>query len=309
MLAVMELSRGMDAPQPEITIMSARLVFSAFAAASLLWSFNALSATPASGELNDETGSIAFGGGPFVLANPTPATPDGPLCGTNERTLMLCDVFALKIALSPEFREENTKTPIQVSLEFAHPAAPATAGVDYDLYLVDSAGNILSDSASDPGVFEVVTAPLSVMKDGDYEVWVIPFLPLGSSYTAVAQIGRGKSAPLEVTPAVAVPGQTLTFDARGLASVTPADGYRFDFGDGRVVTDADGLVEHAYTTPNQYRATVTGISGQRGTVSAAQTIVIQDEAVSVKGSGLLAGGFGLFSLLSLFGLAGLRKLA
>ena len=59
-----------------------------------------------------------------------------------------------------------------------------TAAADFDLYVLDAAGNEVASSASSADPEEVVLPPTS----GTYTVRVVPFAPLGDSYKATASL-------------------------------------------------------------------------------------------------------------------------
>ncbi len=70
----------------------------------------------------------------------------------------------------------------------------ANSAADFDLYVLDAAGNTVATSASSADPEEVVLPPTT----GTYTVRVVPFAPAGESYTA--------KASLETKPADPAPG-------------------------------------------------------------------------------------------------------
>ena len=158
----------------------------------LLSAGTAHAATPASGELNDETLSLAWdGAGPYVVPNVTPV--NGAATVVCDPTVPpLCDEYVINVNLSDEFRAlpENQRGSVKIGIEF-----PVTAGVeDYDLYLRDSAGAAMGESATSGQ--EAIVVPLKTLKNGSYTVVVVPFTPMATNYTGYVEIaGSGaKSA-------------------------------------------------------------------------------------------------------------------
>lgn len=287
--------------------MSTRLSFSAFVAASLLLSFNAGAAVPASGSLTVDAPVLNWtGDAPFLVTNVTPASGE-PTCAAEPAG---CDNFALTVDIADEFRadEANKKETIRITVSWPN----ATGAGDFDVYFYDAADNLIGESATSANP-EIIVVPMSVLKNGDYRFMTIPFAPLGDNYDAVAQIGKSKSAnekSLSISPMVAAPFESVAFDARSLVAAGVDATYTFDFGDGNSLTNDTGMAEHVYSRPAAYLARVTVVDARKVSYRASQTVAIEGvAAVAKSGSGLLAGSFGLISLLSLFGLAGLRKFA
>ena len=155
---------------------------------------SAHAATPASGELND-AGPLNFSGGPFVIPNPTSDAEnlaDGPL--VCEPMLMNCDEFTLTVNISDEFRadEANKKEGVQFALNFTAATPELDAQADFELYLFDSAGTKVVSSVSGAGVPEAFRLPLSTLKNGDYVVTIVPYNPLGGSYSVDIQLDKDR---------------------------------------------------------------------------------------------------------------------
>ncbi len=66
-----------------------------------------------------------------------------------------------------------------------------TTAADFDLYVLDAAGNTVGTSASSADPEEVVIPPTT----GTYTVRVVPFAPLGDSYTAKATLVTKPAPP------------------------------------------------------------------------------------------------------------------
>jgi CARDB/Bacterial pre-peptidase C-terminal domain len=124
--------------------------------------------TPSSGTVTDTSGAKTWTGGPFVTANPT-AQAGSPDCTLPQS----CDDYALTVATPAGYGDTNN---LKISVNWSNTAA------DFDVYLLDSTGATVASAASssDP---EVMVVPPTT---GTYTVRVVPFAPLGQSYTATA---------------------------------------------------------------------------------------------------------------------------
>lgn len=125
----------------------------------------AVAATPRSGSVSSSSGA-SWQGGPFVASNPAEClvTTGLPIPG--------CDRFDL------------TVVPLAGSDLVEIAITPSNPGDDYDLYIYDSAGNLL-DSSANGGGNEQVT--LSDPGAGPYRVIVQAYLVLpGATYRATA---------------------------------------------------------------------------------------------------------------------------
>ena len=67
----------------------------------------------------------------------------------------------------------------------------SNAAADFDVYLLDASGNTVASAASSADPETVLAAPTS----GDYIVRVVPFTPLGQSYSATASLVAKPAAP------------------------------------------------------------------------------------------------------------------
>lgn len=291
--------------------MSPSKLFSLPALVLSLLAMPASAANPASGELTDEALKLEWAGsGPYVFTNVTPtAGADTVIC--EPAVPPLCDQFVLDVNISDEFRmkEENQRESVRIGISFP----TATGQEDYDMYLYDSAGTLMGDSAGAATVQEAIVVPLKTLKNASYTVTVVPYTPLGTNYGGVVQVGKDKksaSAGLSLAPQVGSAPLTVAFDARPLSTTNAAGGYVFDFGDGSApMTDADGLVEHTYQNDGQYlsRVRFSDASGAKAVASAAQTVFVGELAGIKSGSNQFGGALGFGALLALFGLAGLGR--
>lgn len=157
--------------------------------------------SPASGELNENDGALLFGGGPYVQPNPTSDvenTAGGEI--TCMDPILPCDQFALTVNISDEFRadEANKKEGVRFDLNFTAANAAIDAQADFEIYLFDTEGTLVAKSVSGAGIPESIRMPLGTLKNGDYVVTIVPYNPLGGSYTVDIQLDkdRRKSAPV-----------------------------------------------------------------------------------------------------------------
>src|SRR3954468_17091916 len=114
-----------------------RLAVTAGLAAAVLLAPAALpadAANPSSGTVSDSSTSVTWSAGPFATPNPTNAAGD-PICNA----LTECDDYALHVSTPPGYGGDHQ---LAISVAWGNSAA------DFDLYVLDSAGKILSSSAS-----------------------------------------------------------------------------------------------------------------------------------------------------------------
>lgn len=151
-------------------------------------------AMPSEGAVSDASRSVAWEGGPFVAANVsgTAGTPD---CSVPQS----CDDFALHVATPAGYGTTHT---LDIKVAWANTAA------DFDVYVLDQAGNVVGTAASSADPEQVILPPDS----GDYTVRVVPFAPLGESYSATATLTDAPTAP---APGTATPPSFATYAAPG----------------------------------------------------------------------------------------------
>lgn len=160
-------------------------------ALTLLSATAVYAASPASGELTEASGPIAYTGGPFVASNPSGDAGE-PICEPDPAGA-LCDIFALEINVSQEFRDDeaNKKEVIRIAMSFSQ------ALDDFDLYVYDGGGALVAESAGGSGVQEAITLPLSVFKNGSYTILVAPYAVVpGAGYEMAVAVGRNKSGTI-----------------------------------------------------------------------------------------------------------------
>jgi hypothetical protein len=140
--------------------------------------------TPSSGTVTDTSGAKTWTGGPFVAPNPT-AQAGAPDCTVPQS----CDDYALTVATPAGYGDTNN---LKISVGWPNTAA------DFDVYLLDSAGATVASAASSADPEVLVIPPTSAT----YTVRVVPFTPLGQSYSA--------SASMVTKASDGAPGSTAT---------------------------------------------------------------------------------------------------
>ena len=100
-------------------------------------------ATPASGSISDTSTSTTWTAGPFLVANVTGTAGDVQCTAATP-----CDDFGLSVSVPSGYDATHQ---VKVNISWANSAA------DYDLYVLDQAGNIISSSASSSGTVRSVT--------------------------------------------------------------------------------------------------------------------------------------------------------
>jgi len=137
----------------------------------------ASAATPSKGTISVDQPTLRYSAGPFAVSNNTGAAGD-VMCGTATP----CDDFQLTLAVPKGYEAKHS---ITVSVTWPNSAA------DFDLYVLDASGAIVRQaaSASDP---ETAIIPALA---GSYTLRVVPFLPLGQSFSATAGLTNNPAPP------------------------------------------------------------------------------------------------------------------
>jgi len=130
-----------------------------------------VASTPDKGSVSDTARTISWTGGPFAVANPSAQALDAPDCSVPST----CDDFALHVETPAGYGDTHN---LKIDVKWPD------SGADFDVYVLDKAGNVVGTAASSADPEEVVLPPNS----GDYTVRVVPFAPLGDSYTAQAAL-------------------------------------------------------------------------------------------------------------------------
>ena len=141
--------------------------------------------TPSSGTVTDTSGAKTWTGGPFAIANVT-GTAGDPDCSLPTS----CDDYTLTVATPAGYGDTHN---LKISVSWPNSAA------DFDLYVLDSSGATVATAASSSDPEVVVLPPTSAT----YTVRVVPFAPLGQSYSASAAMvtKAGDGAPGSTAPA------------------------------------------------------------------------------------------------------------
>ncbi len=140
---------------------------------------------PSSGTVSDTQTSQTWSGGPFVTPNVTAQAGDQPICDVPDS----CDDYSLTVSTPPGYGSSHN---LQVKVSWP------TAAADFDVYLLDQQGNVVSTAASSADPETLVVPPDS----GTYTVRVVPFAPLGQSYSATASIvAKPTNPPPGTSPA------------------------------------------------------------------------------------------------------------
>ena len=126
-------------------------------------------ATPSEATLTDTGSPASWTGGPFATPNLTGTVTDPPSCDAVNQ----CDDFTLHVSTPAGY---GTDHHLVVNVSWPNTAA------DFDVYVLDASGAVVSSAASSADPEKVTVPPTS----GDYTVRVVPFAPLGDSYSATA---------------------------------------------------------------------------------------------------------------------------
>jgi hypothetical protein len=137
---------------------------------SLASAVAATGSTPSSGMLTDISAPLTWTGGPFVVANVS-----GQAGSVNCTAPQSCDDYALTVSTPAGFGDTNN---LKIQVSWPNKAA------DFDVYVLDPAGNIVGTAASSADPETVILPPTS----STYTVRVVPFAPLGQSYSASASM-------------------------------------------------------------------------------------------------------------------------
>jgi hypothetical protein len=152
------------------------------AAASLVGGMLTLSSaqasTPTAGSVSDSSTSTSWGGGPFAAPNVTGNALDQPDCTAPDS----CDDFTLHVSTPAGYGDAHE---LQIKTSWTNTAA------DFDVYLLDQQGNVVASAASSADPETIIAPPTT----GDYTVRVVPFAPLGESYTATASLVDKPTGP------------------------------------------------------------------------------------------------------------------
>jgi CARDB len=168
----------MRAPRQWVTSRTARFTAVVALLGGALTIGSADAATPGDGTVSDTSTSVSWSGGPFVAPNPTGNALDQPDCTLPES----CDDYTLHVSTPAGYGSTHT---LDIKVAWADTAA------DFDVYVLDKAGNVVGTAASSAAPEQVVLPPDS----GDYTVRVVPYAPVGESYDATATLAAVPANP------------------------------------------------------------------------------------------------------------------
>ncbi len=134
------------------------------------------------GALNDGTLSLEYTSAPYFVPNVTGDTGivgGSPIC---EQGTPTCDVFDLTIAFSDDFRTAQPDASVDLVYTWG-------AQSDYDIFVYDSGGALIASATNFAGEGgDAVFLFLETLSNGVYRVEVIPYLPLGDTFTLKAAV-------------------------------------------------------------------------------------------------------------------------
>jgi hypothetical protein len=154
---------------------------------------SAVASTPTEGTVTDTSTSVSWTGGPFAVPNVTGTALDAPDCTVPQS----CDDFTLHVSTPAGYGDTHS---LRIDVNWPETAA------DFDVYVLDQSGNPVGQAASSADPEQVVLPPTT----GTYTVRVVPFLPLGQSYTAKATL---VDQPVPPPPGTATPPGFTTYAA------------------------------------------------------------------------------------------------
>src|SRR3954447_23957029 len=155
----------------------------------LVASGEAHSSTPNAGTVTNTSGAATWTGGPFVAPNPT-----GNAGAVNCTVPRSCDDYALTVSTTAGTGDTQN---LKITVSWTNTAA------DFDAYVLDRAGAVVASSASSSDPETIIMPPTS----GTYTVRVVPFAPLGQSYSASAAV---VAKPSDTPPTSAAPTPAFT---------------------------------------------------------------------------------------------------
>ncbi|MGW6359879.1 sialidase family protein [Streptomyces sp. NPDC055092] len=145
---------------------------------------SAHAATPPSGSVSDTAPTTTWGAGPFVVPNVS-GTAGTVSCGDPQ----LCDDYTLKVSVPAGYDAAHS---LRIDAKWPDTAA------DFDLYVLDADGREVAAAASSSDPETVLLPAVSA----SYTVRVVPFAPLGDSFTGTASL---VADPVDAPPSTAVP--------------------------------------------------------------------------------------------------------
>ncbi|HEX3002722.1 MAG TPA: CARDB domain-containing protein [Angustibacter sp.] len=151
------------------------------AGALVLTSVAAQAATPTDGSVSDTSTSTSWTAGPFAVPNVTGTAGDITCSAATP-----CDDYTLKVDTPAGYGDGHQ---LKVSVDWTQAAA------DFDIYLLDANGNVVSSSASSAKPETMIVPPDA----GTYTVRVVPYAPLGDSIQGTATLTSTSPDPAPST--------------------------------------------------------------------------------------------------------------
>jgi len=155
-----------------------RAVLPCFLAWALLFGVRAQAATPASGTLTDQQTTLSYTGGPYAAPNVTAQANGTPICTAPNS----CDIYTLTVQVAATDLQSK-----QIAIAASWPNTTA----DFDLYVFDSNNNLVNSSASSADPESTLIPAVS----GVYTIEVVPFNPLGQTFTGTILLQNKPTAP------------------------------------------------------------------------------------------------------------------
>ncbi|WP_317447547.1 sialidase family protein [Streptomyces collinus] len=152
--------------------------------AGTLPSGSADAATPSSGSVSDTAPTTTWSAGPFAVPNVS-GTAGAVSCGAAQP----CDDYALKVSVPAGYDAGHS---LRIDVRWPDSAA------DFDLYVLDANGREVAASASSSDPETVLLPAVSA----SYTVRVVPYAPLGDSFTGTASL---ITPPADPPPSTATP--------------------------------------------------------------------------------------------------------
>ena len=137
----------------------------------------AFAATPESGSVSDTNTTATWTAGPFLVPNDTGFAGDVQCTAATP-----CDDYQLSVSVPAGYDADHS-----LRVEVSWPQAAA----DFDIYVLDSAGAVISSAASSSDPETLLLPAVS----GDYTVRVVPFAPLGQNITGTATLTSNPTEP------------------------------------------------------------------------------------------------------------------
>jgi hypothetical protein len=141
----------------------------------------AMAASPAGGSVSDTSTTATWTAGPFAVPNVT-GTAGDVTCGAASP----CDDYKLSVGVPAGYDADHS---LRVDVKWANSAA------DFDLYVLDASGAVVSSAASSSDPETILLPAVST----DYTVRVVPFAPLGESITGTAALVTNPTNPAPST--------------------------------------------------------------------------------------------------------------